>query len=91
VPQLRHLWSLAEDCKWPKKEKKKEGQQPEANVEVAGHEHGALMLATCDVVHGSHQIIHLTEKVIPVDVPDDVWVLDIGASNHMTGTGSALS
>jgi len=48
-------------------------------------------LATCDVVHGSHQFVHLTEKVIPVDVPDNVWVLDTGASNHMTGTWSALS
>jgi len=81
----------AEDCKRPKKEKKKEAQQPEANVAVAGHEQGALMLATCDVVHAPHQIVHMTENVIPVEVPNDEWVLDTGASNHMTGTRSALS
>ncbi|CAD6339154.1 unnamed protein product [Miscanthus lutarioriparius] len=63
----------AEDCKRPKKEKKKEAQQPEANVVVAGHEQGALMLATCDVVHAPHQIVHMTENVIPVEVPNDEW------------------
>jgi hypothetical protein len=52
---------------------------------------GALMVATCDVVHGPVQSIHLTEKVIPVDVPDGVWVLDTGARNHMTGARSMLT
>ncbi|XP_066384930.1 uncharacterized protein [Miscanthus floridulus] len=80
-----------EDCKRPKKEKK-EAAQPEANIAVGGAEHGgALLLATCDVVHEPTQIVHLMEKVIPIDVPDGVWVLDTGASNHMTGTRSALT
>jgi hypothetical protein len=80
----------AEDCKRPKKEKTKEAAQPEANVAIGGGDHGGtLLLATCDVVHGPQQIVHLTEKVVPVDVPDGVWVLVTGASNHMTGTRSA--
>jgi hypothetical protein len=33
----------------------------------------------------------LTKKVVPVRVPEDVWVLDTGASNHMTGARSALT
>jgi hypothetical protein len=49
------------------------------------------MLSTCDVIRGPEQIIHLTEKVVPLNVPDNVWVLDTGASNHMTGTRSALT
>lgn len=51
------------------------------------------MLATCvvDIVHRPTQMVHLTEKVIPVDVPDDVWVVDTGTCNHMTGTRSALT
>ncbi|CAD6340073.1 unnamed protein product [Miscanthus lutarioriparius] len=80
-----------EDCKRPKKEKK-EAAQPEENIAVGGAEHGgALLLATCDVVHEPTQIVHLMEKVIPIDVPDGVWVLDTGASNHMTGTRSVLT
>jgi len=82
----------AQECKRPKKEKKKDAAHPEANVAVGGvDQQGALMVATCDVMHGSSQFVHLTEKVIPVPVPDDQWVLDTGASNHMTGTRSMLS
>lgn len=60
---------------------------------VGGGDHGsgALLLATCDMVHESQHIVHLTEKVVPMDVPEGVWVLDTGASNHMTGTMSALT
>jgi hypothetical protein len=81
----------AEDCKRPKKEKKKEARQPEANVAVGGTDQAsALMLAACDIVH-TPQCVHLSEKVIPVDVPDGLWVVDTGASNHMTGSRSMLS
>lgn len=65
---------------------------PEVNMVVGGVEHnGALMLATCDVVHGPCQHVHLTEKTTPELVPDGMWVLDSGASNHMTGTRSMLT
>lgn len=83
-----------QDYKRPKKDrKKKEHKQQEAIVAIGGAEPGALMLATCDVdvMRRPAQTVHLTEKVILVDVPDGVWVLDTGASNHMTGTRSALT
>jgi hypothetical protein len=36
--------------------------------------------------------IHLSEeKVVPAVCSDEVWVLDTGASNHMTGTKSTLT
>ncbi|XP_066373831.1 uncharacterized protein [Miscanthus floridulus] len=82
-----------QDCKRPEKEKKKEQKQPEVNVAIGGAEPGALMLATCDVdvVRRPTQTMHLSEKVTPVLVLEGVWVLDTGASNHMTGTRSALT
>ena len=43
------------------------------------------------VAHPTNQVVHLTENVVPVDCPDVIWVLDTGASNHMTGCRSALS
>jgi hypothetical protein len=83
----------AQDCKRPKRGEKKEQKQPETNVAVAGIENEALLLAeVCDVVHRPSQIVHLSErKVVPVECPEGVWVLDTGASNHMTGIRSALS
>jgi len=83
----------AEDCKRPKKQKKEEKQQ-EANVAVGGAEHnGALFVAVaCNVTVDSVEEVHLTEnRVVPVDCPEGVWVLDTGASNHMTSCRAALT
>jgi hypothetical protein len=83
-----------QDCKRPKREKKKKAKQQEANVAVGGGgENGALLLAECSIDHDvtALQTVNLSEKVIPVTRPDGVWVLDTGASNHMTGTRSALT
>jgi hypothetical protein len=53
------------------------------------------MLAACDITvvprPPQAQVVHLVENVVPKSVPDDVWVLDTGARNHMTGTRSMLT
>ena len=83
----------AEDCKRPKKQKKEEKRE-EANVAVAGADHNrALLLAVASgVSQPSPEVVHLSEKkVIPVACPEGVWVLDTGASNHMTDSRAALT
>jgi hypothetical protein len=83
----------AEDCKRPKKQKKEEKHE-EANVAVGRADHNpALLQAVASDVAGSPvEVVHLSEKkVVPVDSPDGVWVLDTGASNHMTGCRTALT
>lgn len=80
------------DCKRPKKEDK-EQKLPEANMARGGVEHATLLFAQVQETSGGSTLsVHLTEdKVVHVICPDDVWVLDMGASNRMTGTRSALS
>jgi hypothetical protein len=82
----------AEDCKRPKRDKKDHKQQ-EANFAVGDVENAALLFAEVqDSFGGTSQEIHLSEeKVVPAVCSDEVWVLDTGASNHMTGTKSTLS
>lgn len=82
----------AEDCKRPKRDKKDHKQQ-EANVAVGDVENAALLFAEVqDSLGGTSQEIHLSEeKVVPAVCSDEVWVLDTGASNHMTGTKSTLT
>jgi transposase InsO family protein len=83
----------AEDCKRPKKQKKEE-KRDEANIAVAGADHNpALLLAVAEhVADTSEEEVHLSEnKLVPATHLDGVWVLDTGASNHMTGSRAALS
>jgi hypothetical protein len=66
-------------------------------------EQPALLLATVNTMHVEHvqhgakpmqQVVHLNEKkVYPQNRDDnkDVWVLDTGAINHMTGRREALA
>jgi len=85
-----------EDCKRPQRKERKE----EANVAQADHENPSLLLATVDAaqidrfpVDVKQQEVHLHEKkVYPEDCDEvrNVWVLDTGASNHMTGRREVL-
>ena len=90
-----------EDCKKPKKERKEEAHHVEADATPA-----ALLLATVNAVRvaprdvapsasrTTRQVVHLNEKKVHPndgDVDEDVWVLDTGASNHMTGRREALA
>jgi hypothetical protein len=97
------LWGhWKQDCKKPPKKERKE----EAHHAQVDHEQPAILLATVNTVHihrrdvkksegcMTHQVVHLNEKkVFPADgdEKEDVWVLDTGASNHMTGRREALS
>jgi transposase InsO family protein len=92
-----------EDCKKPPRRERKE----EAHVATADNESPSLLLATASVIHvlkapsvacvsaaRETDVVHLNErKVYPRDQDEDqdIWVLDTGASNHMTGRRDALS
>jgi hypothetical protein len=90
-----------QDCKRPRKERREEAHHVRADDDQP-----TLMLATVDMVrtvvprrvaepvgvHAPHHEVHLNEeKVLPVDRDDDMWVLDTGASNHMTGCRAVLA
>jgi hypothetical protein len=85
-----------EDCKRPKK-----GERREEAHHVQAEKEPALLLATVNDVRvqvatrrvQSH-VVNLNEKkVVPTDRDEDsnVWVLDTGASNHMTGRRDVLT
>jgi hypothetical protein len=86
-----------EDCKKPPRKDRKE----EAHVAHAEQENPSLLLAMVEAVRvvrapftAGRQVVHLNEKNVYLEDRDeakDVWVLDTGASNHMTGRREALS
>ena len=91
----------AEDCKKPKKERKEEAHTVQADTEQP-----MILLATVNAVHVSPRdvepsveckachIMHLNEEKVFLtdqDEDKDAWVLDTGASNHMTGCHEVLS
>ena len=60
---------------------------------VADADQPALfMVSTIGTNRVTKGVVHLAEKnVVPVVCDDDTWVLDTGASNHMTGNRVVLS
>ncbi|XP_072149568.1 uncharacterized protein [Setaria viridis] len=92
-----------EDCTRPKKERKEEAHNVEvgpehptlmlATVNAVHVQKGSLGVKSSET-RMTRQVVHLNEKkVYPADRDEDkgVWVLDTGASNHMTGHREALA
>jgi hypothetical protein len=89
-----------QNCKRPRKERREEAHHVKADDEQP-----MLMLATVDTVctvtpwreaelvgvHVPLQVVHLNEeRAFLADHDDDTWVLDMGASNNMTGCRAVL-
>ncbi|XP_066373369.1 uncharacterized protein [Miscanthus floridulus] len=95
----------AEDCKKPKKERKEEAHHAQADVDhpsillatvnvvrVHARDVGPEPRgATCHVVHLNEKKVHPGDGEQDHDAEKDVWVLDMGASNHMTGRRETLT
>jgi hypothetical protein len=91
-----------EDCKRPKKERKEEAHHMRAEAEQPALLLATVnALHIKKVPRGvkriearpTEEVVHLNEKkVFPAESDDDkdAWVLDTGASNHMTGRREAL-
>jgi len=93
-----------EDCKKPPRRERKEeahvaqtdNENPSLLLATASAVHVDKELWTADVqkLPKSQGVVHLNEKKVCLldrDEDQDVWVLDTGASNHMTGRRDALS
>lgn len=91
----------AEDCKKPKKERKEEAHNVQADADQP-----SILLATVNAVHvhprnvgpsverAAYNVVHLNEEKVFLtdrDEHKDAWVLDTGASNHMTGRREVLT
>ena len=78
----------AKECKGAPKEERHET----AHHIIADAEQPALMLAqVCNVVRTNTQEVFLNqERVFPKEYSDGSWLLDTGATNHMTGNRSIL-
>jgi len=97
----------AEDCKKPKKERNEEAHHTQVDAEqpaillatvnvVRAHARDVAHAHDVEPVRGhvNRHVIHLNEKkVFPGDGDQrrDIWVLDTGASNHMTGCREAIT
>lgn len=87
----------AAECKKPKRFKKPEQEANLHQTEVLGDE-PALLLTECGELTNRGMVLLNEKGVIPVlkqsketNVDTDVWYLDNGASNHMTGQRSKFS
>jgi hypothetical protein len=80
---------FAKECKTKPKEEKQE-----AAHHVAGDiETGALLVAeVCTVVKASVPSVFLSQECVFLDeYHEGAWILDTGATNHMTGYREALA
>ena len=81
----------AKECKTPAKE-----ERQEAAHAVLGENDSALLVAqVCDVVRRNptsvQQVFLNQDRVFPADYNEGSWVLDTGATNHMTGCRVSLT
>jgi|UPI0001A86C5A hypothetical protein len=67
----------------------KEERHEAAHVAADGE--AALVVAKCTVVTGGQHVFLNQERVFPAEYNDDAWILDTGATNHMTGSWEALT
>ena len=83
---------FAKECKTKQKEERQEG----AHHAAADIETGALMVAqVCTVIRSpikhTPTVFLNQERVFPGVYSEGAWILDTGATNHMTGCSEALS
>jgi hypothetical protein len=81
------------ECKTKIDGEERQEQVHHANVEATD---GALLVAqVCNLMRtvtlGTQQVFLNQERVFPVEYGDGAWVLDTGATNHMTGCRNALA